>query len=89
MINSKKRRHSGRKIIDIEFEGGIDYRETYDEWNNHRDSFRDIGTDRTHKQSKIFPRGHWLYERLSMINKKIKKLNTRRRIKHEKQKLYI
>ena len=90
-MNSKKRRHDGRKIIDVEFEDGIDYRETYDEWNNHRDSFRPIGVDKTHKQKniRIVQRMPELFTKLSKINKKIKKMSFRRKKIKENRKLYI
>ena len=89
MKNSKKRRHSGRKIIDKEFDEGIDYRECYDEWNNYRDGYRRVGKDRTKKQPTNINKEHYGFTESKKVNKKIKKnliirkkktLNRRRKI---------
>ena len=84
MKSAKTRRESGRaynKYYDPE-EGA--YNEQYwDDWNDHRDGFRDVGRDRTKFTPKHIAKEHWRDEPRH-DNRKLTKLKIRRHYKKNK-----
>ena len=81
VINSKKRRGSGRtynKFYDPEH--GEYNEQHWDDWNDHRDGFRDL-SDQTQKKPKHLKTERWCcnIDLLGAGYKKIKKLLLRRK----------
>ena len=81
MKSAKTRRESGRsynKFYDPE--QGYYNQQYWDDWNDHRDGFRDVASDTTKKKPKHIKTEHWSGRILSR-NKKIRKLNNIRKAK--------
>lgn len=77
----KRRRESGRKYNKFyDPENGFYYEQYWDDWNDYRDSSRDLSSDTTLFKPERVGSGHWYSKPLTDRNKKNLRLLKRRRL---------